>query len=327
MIRKIIPQRLRKLVRKQKIFYMACKSFFYDLKRYITYSNTIKINDTEKIERKIIAEYHAIEKGLTMPNMRFNFGKAVLNDLISNCLEYNEKYGFNDDQFQHAVSVIAEYKHKHEIHDQTLDFDLNNRITVLLNLLPEIEKSNQHTITKSLYFQQTRSSFDLFSMSRHSLRNFDGHISNELIEKSVKLAQTAPSACNRQPIKVYIVENKDKIDQLLALQTGNRGFVYLADKIIVLSAELAKYAGLRERNLSYVDGGIYTMNLLYALHFHQIGACTLNWCVDVENDRKIHKLINIPDSEVVIVLIACGAAPEEFNLACSKRNDVSIVTI
>ena len=71
------------------------------------------------------------------------------------------------------------------------------------------------------------------------------------------------------------------------------------------------------------------MNLLYALHYQQIGACTLNWCDSPEDDEQIRSLLNIPASETITLLIACGKAPEvSFKVASSPRVKAQkIVTI
>lgn len=53
--------------------------------------------------------------------------------------------------------------------------------------------------------KKVNGSFPDFFMSRHSVRQFsDLTIDIEDIEKAVKLAMKAPSACNRQSCKVYI---------------------------------------------------------------------------------------------------------------------------
>ena len=65
---------------------------------------------------------------------------------------------------------------------------------------------------------------------------------------------------------------------------------------------------------------MYAMNLLYALHFNKIATCPLNWCKTPSDDLDLKTLINLPESEIIILLIACGNIPDKFKLANSKRN-------
>lgn len=110
--------------------------------------------------------------------------------------------------------------------------------------------------------------------------------------KSVGLAQNSPSACNRQPTRIHIIESEQLRNQVLELQGGNRGFGKLADTVIIISVELVGYRDVKERNNLFVDGGMYAMNLLYALHSYRIGACPLNWCYSTEQDLALRRLVS-----------------------------------
>ena len=88
---------------------------------------------------------------------------------------------------------------------------------------------------------------------------------------------------------------------------------------------MAGYRAPVERNGAFVDGGIYAMNLLYSLHFYKVGAVILNWSSTHLEDEKIRNLINSPESERIILIIACGDIPEKFKCTLSKRNDIKKV--
>ena len=320
MIKDIIPISLKLQLKVLLIKYKAYIIYFTDIKRYIENSNTINSGDNEnKLIGLIIARYHVIEKGLTMPNMRFGFGKSVLITLINDCITFYNNYDRNNIQMHHAIEVINEYKLVHDQNNIPIDREILSKYNVLLKLISSIESSRQIAMTKGTYFSDVNSSFDKFSESRHSLRNFTGKLSIEKISKALELAQNAPSSCNRQTTIVYIVENKETIFDILAIQDGNRGFGHLADKILVLTCDVSSYIGLKERNLQYIDAGIYLMNLLYSLHFYQVGACTLNWNDNPEIDKKIRKILDLHPFETIIALIACGNVPDIINLTKSKR--------
>ena len=60
------------------------RDYVYDLIRYARYSNTYnRLNSFHKLEAMIVAHYHVIEKGLSLPESRPGFGKDVVLALIN----------------------------------------------------------------------------------------------------------------------------------------------------------------------------------------------------------------------------------------------------
>lgn len=117
--------------------------------------------------------------------------------------------------------------------------------------------------------------------------------------------------------------DKEKISEILTLQGGNRGFGHLADKLIVLTQEQGISHGVYERHQIYVDGGMFAMNLLYALHYKKIVACSLNCNFSMMKERKMRKICNVDSSEMFVMMISCGIAPDNFKIASSKRIPLS----
>ena len=60
---------------------------------------------------------------------------------------------------------------------------------------------------------------------------------------------TAPSACNRQYVRVHSVGDIEMKKAILSLQNGNRGFGENADKLLVVTADH------QTGGLSILDGG------------------------------------------------------------------------
>lgn len=179
-------------------------------------------------------------------------------------------------------------------------------------------------MTRERYWANLDAPFETFSASRHSVRHFAGTISVDQIRNAVALANNAPSACNRQYTRVHCVSDRSVIQKCLALQNGNRGFGHLADKLLILTADLRAVWGA-ERNDIFTNAGIYLMNLCYALHKNKVAHCMLNWSVVPGKDKALRKLIDMDDAETVVVFIACGDVPEEFKLATSPRKSVEQV--
>ena len=320
LLKLIIPAFLVKKIQEYRIAYQFRKYTAYDENLFLRHSNILSQDTQSKHIGKLVLVYHVIEKGLTMPDMKPGFGKDKMELLVDECIEYQKKYDTHNTQFLHALGVIAEYKRVHNENKFKLDKELEIKIDSLLRHLKNIPYAEQIKTTKDVYFGSQNAPFDKFSKSRHSVRNFEGIVEPGKINKAIELAQNAPSACNRQPTRIHIIENKELIVKILDIQKGSRGFGHLADKLLVVTANLSGYQSAEERNCAYVDGGMYAMNLLYALHFNLVASCSLNWCRSPYDDLKMRELINIPESEVIILLIACGNLPVEFKLANSIRN-------
>ncbi len=324
MINKIKSLLLKVLSKRivEKISYILY--YKYDRCRYVKFSALVRRDDSfEKLVGGITQECHVIEKGLTMPEIRLGFGTKTIMKLIDLCNSYLEfNYDSNNDFFLHSISVLNEYKRLHERLDYSDNKLLLIRISELtrkVNYWPEV---TQLEFIDNAYFSDSTATFDKFSFSRHSVRNFNGSADISDLNKAVKLSLNAPSSCNRQPCRVYLIENKDIIRNVLLLQNGNRGFGHLVNNLMLITAELGVYSGINERNSAYIDGGIFTMNLVYSLHFYKVGVCILNCNFLKEAEVQIRSLVNIPESEVLIVLLACGNVPEKFKVTISKRRSI-----
>ncbi|MDZ7724275.1 MAG: nitroreductase family protein [candidate division KSB1 bacterium] len=299
----------------------AIKEYWYDLMRYYHHSATAMVNNRSKLTGKIIARYHVIEKGLVMPEPRLGFGKEVIEVLINDSIEYIKKYGQSDEQLQHAIAVIFEYIEFNQKNGYQLEKTTLQRVDELkAHIKIEMNRCAQRKITDNEFFKHSESPFPVFSNSRSSVRNYaEEDIPIDLLYKAMDLVRNTPSACNRQSVRVYIYSNKKEIKKILSAQGGNRGFGELANKLIVITSELGNYSFLSERNLLFIDGGIYAMNLLYALHYYKIAACILNCSFTKNKEQLMRRLTKIKDSETFVVMISCGFAPKEFKIPISKR--------
>jgi nitroreductase len=216
-----------------------------------------------------------------------------------------------------------EYKYFHQKAVFELDYDLLNKINEFEIRYKDVIPSQQKIISKECYFNEVDKDFESFSNSRRSMRNYSGtDVDAELIKQAITLARNAPSVCNRQSVRVHVYSNKETVQNLLRVQAGNRGFGHLANKVIVVTAELGAMHGLYERNQAFVDGGMWAMNLLYALHYYKIVACPLNCSNSLEKDKLLRKYGKIAKSETFIMLISIGYAADTFKIASSPRKSV-----
>lgn len=288
--------------------------------RYVRNCNCDYYRDEDSFLSVMISNYHTIEKSLTMPDFEPGHGKERVLVVCGDLVKYRE-LGFNTQNIQYisALQAIDEYRRVHEAVGVSLGAELEQAIAEALKG-QVFDTYNQPTITTADFFPEI--DFSTFAYSRHSVRAFsDKVIPLSVIEECVNIARTTPTACNRQPNKTYVVSDKKMIERVAQWQGGGRGFVEKANKVFIVTSSVHVF-GETEVCEAFKAGGMYTMNLLYALHSKKIGACTLEWNERIVENNKLRKLIGIPDEEEIIMLIAAGYPKDNFRYVTSKRNEL-----
>lgn len=332
-LKKILgPYLIDKLSKAKRLFsnlILLVRNSFIDAKLFYLHSMVFKDDTFNKIESRIILHYHGIEKGFLFENFRHKFGLFRVIELIE--LLKKEVVVKNHKKSQIAVAYLAmcKYYERHlndgiDISDffKVEDYDFFKNLSTLN--LDIVESHN-----RSDFFKKSNSNFSEFSKSRGSIRSFTGEkISIETINKIIDLSKTAPSVCNRQPTKVYYVESKSKIDQIFDIQQGLKGYSDEIVQLLVLVSDRNYFYTIGERNQLYIDGGMFLMNLLYAIHFHNVGACPAHWGFNHKQEKEIHKKLNLTESEKVICLVPIGIPKNEFKTTLSlRRNNDEILKI
>jgi nitroreductase len=300
------------------------KYWGYDIPRYFKYLNYVNNNNSEeKLKGILTKNYHAIEKGLTMPSPRLGFGESHIDELTSVLNKYQIKgYNLSEYEFIYSINVLNEYLKFHKRNNYPISEKIINEIHELDYKTKISDSSSQLTFTNASFFSMVNSSFDQFATSRHSVRNYiSKEIPDETIIDCVKIAQRSPSSCNRQPIRVYVTKNKNLIEKTLKLQSGNRGFGHLSSIVFIITSDLSLFQDFLERNEPALNAGMFSMSLLYALHQQRIGGCSLNWCATPQNDKALHNIMSIPDNEMIHLIISGGYPPETFKVAASPRKN------
>ncbi|MGI9916054.1 nitroreductase family protein [Vibrio owensii] len=297
----------------------------YDYSRYKKYfSSEVSECKTERqLASWILQDKHRIEKGLSLPKPRYNFGKLVIKRLVVNLEQYQNLYEKHE-AYYFGVGAIKAYEQYHMQHNVDLEAwfyqekkkinqtDINNKLCDSVGLGRRTDKTMEY-----------KEFFEDFSSSRHSCRYFDVEkkILDEDIKNVVELSITAPSVCNRQHWHVHIYTGSKK-NEILGLQNGNTGFTENIPYIAVITSDIQAFYTQDERNQPYIDGGIFSMNFMYALHSKGFGACALNWCNSLVVDKKFHKITKVPDSQVVIMIVAFGLPHKDESYAKSPRMPV-----
>ena len=292
----------------------ASQAFRYDKAQFIANAGALHLDRKAAARAEIIMSYHVLEKGLTMPRRRLGFGKGAIVYLVNIVSSFERRFGTGDSQVRHAVGVLRAYRELHRDWPEPMP-----RLDAFLAAHPDIPAAKEPHVSKSDFFAAKDAPFPQFAASRHVVRHFAGPVPRETLESAIALASTAPSACNRQHARVHVFDSPELRDKLFELQGGSRGFGADADKVLVVTADLSAVRWGGERHDAYTNGGIFVMNLCYALHYFGVAHCILHWSVSPKTDRAAHTLLGIPPNEAIVQIIACGMPPDEFDVAASPR--------
>lgn len=284
----------------------------YDQNRFFKHSG-MEQNDAEAIAAKIRLLVHSLEKGLSVKEQKPDFGK----DKVSNLLDLLQLYQACDENPDPQVVVLAK---------AVLGSYAHNRITFGedISFIPEVMQEKNTLAGSVEYTRQPSQEFFHIAQNRHSIRTFSSDpISTERLFSAVKLAQTAPSACNRQATHVFACTDPEKIHQVVTKHGGMRGFTN-PGAILAITGNLRLYQNEYERNTVFVDGGIFLMNLLYALNANDLAACPIIWGAEPDNDSFLYRLLDIPESNEIISLVVVGNYPNEaVNIPCSLKRETN----
>jgi len=317
-IKKLVPKFLVSFYRKTKKVFLLLKLGMYDFQKFYVNSAVVKGDyyNRNTLLSSITMDYHRIEKGLSLPKTKPRFGFWFIPDLIDRIYYYYQNYGKHEIVIS-AINALNSYREFHSRNNISL-----RELEKSFEKLDSIGKiSNGEGIIEVSDFESRKSPFSFreFVASRHSVRNFEeGIVEDGKIEEAVSIAKRTPSVCNRQPWRVYSVKG-EKVEALLKHQNGNRGFRNSINNLLVITGKLSYMRAPIERHQIYIDGGLFSMSLMYALHSLNLGVCSLNWCVDKEDDIAARKILDLPADEEIIMYLAVGYKKNQYNIAASPR--------
>ena len=166
--------------------------------------------------------------------------------------------------------------------------------------------------------------FTEIAETRQSCRNYDSNreIERDKLEKILRSAQLAPSACNGQPYHFTVCRGeKAKEVAKATMGMGMNKFAVDAPVLIVISEEnYVKTAALgsKLKGIDYrsIDIGIAVAYITAEAEAQGIGSCILGWL----DDAKIRQITGV-DKKVHLV-ITLGYPKEGDKLRAKKRKDL-----
>ncbi|WP_165225712.1 nitroreductase family protein [Affinirhizobium pseudoryzae] len=296
---------------------------------YFRYCGISPFQDkTRKLFYKILIEAHALEKGLSLANPRSLFGVAKIRFLMKAVERYD--LSFSRLPAEKVCGIFHTYLEMH----RALGVE-NPLLDEMAAFLDRYEKTNAISPDGGLR-RLEEEAYDAFPdaarllVSRHSNRMFaEDFLPRADVEQIVRIAQSAPSQCNRQSAKAYFFQNREDIDRLLKLQAGSAGFSGGVNNLFVITSDLAAWGGAQQRNQAYVDGALFAMNVMLACHAMEVASCPLNLAVTHKVEKSIKQVGGIGLDERLIMMIAVGrpVSRNKLKVARSPRRPLHEILV
>lgn len=287
--------------------------------KYIANSDRYKV--PAKLQSDLAIRVHAIEKGMSIGGVKVGFGKpkaiAILEDL-----QILRNIGGEPSFIKEACSIIGQYIE----FNKNLGADMSEVENPYNAFIKRnaVEKTSFGGIYLKNYKKDVEAVLDApfkeFSQTRFSVRDFGNTpVDIENIKAALKLCERTPSACNRQSWRVYVLSGEIK-NRMCELQGGCKGF-YEDMQYAILVCGDQRFYNINELHQAYVDGGLYAMNLMYALHTEGLASIPLTMGHKTRHTAIIRKKMNIPKYEMPVILIGVGTYKENYKVAVSTRKD------
>ena len=208
-----------------------------------------------------------------MKSPRRGWGQQKVNNLLNRLGKYYLLYSKEDNNFlSYPLATVKSYIEMTEgggiaIQEIKQKFQKLNNLSQIGNV--DVH-AGVYEETKQNVLSRCNRDFESLLYSRHSIRYFTDKIPDiDLIRRALELAQRTPSACNRQGWATHVFFGGDSV-KLMKCQEGCRDFEVEIKCAILVTAKLKAFLNY-EIFQAYVDGGLYAMNLINALHSLGLG--------------------------------------------------------
>ncbi|MFW5803697.1 MAG: nitroreductase family protein [bacterium] len=305
-----------------KRFYLEHKAVLASRVKY--YKNLNLIDSNSVLIRRNI---HKLEKGIIMRPRKTVFATTYIAETVNayaTAVNNNNNNGDGSETLIWAHDVLKEY---FEITDDSNP--IISKAKHVFYTVPEIETNhNSKPYLRKFSPELTISYEDLkkLAIRRRSIRWYkDEKVEREKIDKAITIAGLSPSACNRQPFRFLIIDNKEKIERVACIPMGTKGFSHNFSGFIAVIGDLSSYFSERDRHVIYIDASLAAMSFLYALETQGVSSSIINWPDIYEAELKMKKELNLKSFERVIMLISYGYADPEGMIPFSQKKNIDLL--
>jgi len=141
-------------------------------------------------------------------------------------------------------------------------------------------------------------------------------IEEEKIERILEAGRLAPSACNSQPWSFVVINDQDLKNKIADCTSskvlGMNHFTKQAPIHIAIVEEKANFTSnagslIKGKHFPLIDIGIAAEHICLQAAAEDLGSCMLGWF----DETKVKKLLNIPKSKRVPLIITIGYPEKE----------------
>ena len=312
------------------LYYYLKGSFYLEQKRVLL--GTLKFREGSALDTadfplyRVIRSTHALELGLSAKNRRSVFAEDYIESLtddLERCVTtLNAKSDVSSEKatIHWTCDVIAKY-------------------FSLVSITPPIERAEKRfkEILKALAYipgerlpykrggHQSLISYEALqelAIKRRSVRWFlEQTVPREIIDKAMRIASLSPSACNRQAFEFRVYDDPRLMKKICELPLGMGMYKDNVPCVIVIIGKQQGYESERDRHVIFIDASLAAMAFQFALETLGLASSCANWAAIPWREKKIEKLLNLADTEQIIMLMSVGYPdPEGFIPYSQKRS-------
>lgn len=277
-----------------------------------------KSDSTMTNELSILLLCHSLEKGMGLEEVRKGFGQEKAKALAE-ALDRNQNV--TSYEYREGMSVLKAWLEYSESQNVNVSH-IKEKYNKILTEKPYKENNagiKVYSPQAEMCSCEDQQSIKKFIRNRHSVRSYKKEkVSPEIMQEVLELAVCAPSACNRQPSKVYWTSDENTVAKIDKCVPGNKGFENVVPNWAIVTTD-RKMFGKMEMLQWYVNGGIFISYFVQALQVYGLGSCIFQMPITFHSIPEIRKLANIPQNEAIVCMVGFGYPKEEIKHIMADR--------
>lgn len=144
--------------------------------------------------------------------------------------------------------------------------------------------------------------FNLLSKSRYSVRSFsEMKIEDDKLKLILEAANAAPTACDNQPQRIYVLQSDDAIEKLKSVSK----FVFGAKTVLIFtSVKEEEWVNpfTKDYHTGEIDASIVCTHAMLQAWELGIGSCWVGYF----DPEKIRKAFKFPKKEQIVAILPLG---------------------
>lgn len=143
--------------------------------------------------------------------------------------------------------------------------------------------------------------------SRYSVRSFsEKQIENEKLNTILEAAKAAPTAANRQPQKIYVLQSAEALEKINSVCSC----IFGAPTVIMITADETQTWNnpfSHNYNTGDIDCSIVCTHIMLQAWELGIGSCWVGY-FDI---KKVEKAMGLPENEKIVAILPLGYPSEQ----------------